>query len=139
MHPDTQPGRYSGTHRILRQVLELGGCPPGSGPMLQAMLRQAFDQRLLPLIEQACADLGRPGQVDRIARLEIDLGRVSLDDLDTALGERLETCLHRELAEAIRAAPPADDGLALFEHFIDSGGLPWWADRADRQDRKSVV
>ena len=120
-------------HKILRQVLELDGCPAGSGPMLQAMLRQAFDQRLLPLIEQACADLGRRGHVDRIARLEIDLGRVPLADLDRALGERLETCLHRALAAAIRAAPPADDDLELFEHFLASGGLPWWADRADRQ------
>ena len=119
-------------HKILRQVLVVEGCPPGAGPMLQALLREAFHSQLLPLIEQACDAQARPGHIDRIERLEIDLGRLSLGELEPALGQRFDACFSGRLAEAVRSAPPRDDALDLLAHYLDTGSLPWWADRADR-------
>jgi len=116
----------------MRQVLELHGCPDGAGAHWQAELRDAFYSRLLPQLEEACTQLATPDGVDRIERLEIDLGRVSPGRFEADLGERLEALLDRRLADAIEAAPPADTDLELFVHFIDSGALPWWADAADR-------
>ena len=119
-------------HKIMRQVLELHGCPPEAVPQLQSALRDNYGQRLLPLIEAACSALGSPGRVDRIDRLEIDLGQLPLDRLDAAMGEQLEARFSQALAAAIRSAPPGDADLELFSHFIRTGGLPWWADSDDR-------
>lgn len=119
-------------HKIMRQVLELRGCPPEAASHLQTMLRDGWYQRLLPLIEAACSELGSAGRVDRVDRLEIDLGRLPLAGLDAAMGEQLQKRLGPELAAALRAAPPGDAALELFSHFIATGCLPWWADRDDR-------
>ena len=116
----------------MRQVLELRGAAPGAGAQWQTDLRQAFYRRLLPQIEQACAQLGTPGGVDRIERLEIDLGTVSPDRFEADLGRRLGAVLARKLADAIESAPRTDTDLELFAQFIGSGTLPWWADGADR-------
>ena len=119
-------------HKIMRQVLELHGCAPDAALRLQSALRDNYYQRLLPLIEAACSALGSPGRVDRIDRLEIDLGPLPLARLDAAMGEQLEARLSHHLAAAIRGAPPCDAGLELFSHFIHTGCLPWWADSDDR-------
>ena len=116
----------------MRQVLELRGCAPDAVPQWQADLRVAFYRRLLPQIEQSCDRLGTPGGVDRIERLEIDLGSVSHDSFEADLGQRLDALLASRLADAIKSAPRTDTDLELFVHFLGSGALPWWADGTDR-------
>lgn len=119
-------------HKIMRQVLELGGCPEGTAPKLQAALREAYYRDLLPLLDRACAKAGRPGRIDRIDRLEIDLGAVALEPLGAALGDRLAAVVDRALATAINAAPAVDGDLELFAQHARTGSVPWWADRGDR-------
>jgi hypothetical protein len=119
-------------HKIMRQVLELHGCPADAAAQWQSALRDSYGQRLLPLIEAACSALGSSGRIDRIDRLEIDLGTVPPASLDAALGAQLDACFSAQLAAAIRSAPQGDAALELFSHFIASGCLPWWADADDR-------
>jgi Contractile injection system tape measure protein len=118
-------------HKIMRQVLEARGCPPGAAERVRSELRGAYYQRLLPLIEKVCSELSAPGRIHRIERLEIDLGDTPLDALEPAIAGRFEAAFSRELAAAIGDAPELDADLELFRYFVRTGTVPWWADRSD--------
>lgn len=119
-------------HRIMRQVLEVHGCPRGAAQRVQSELRDAYRGRLLPLIEKICSELSAPGRIHRVDALEIDLGEVPLDALESAVADEFAAAFSRRLAAAIAAAPEIDSELELFGYFIRTGTVPWWADAADR-------
>lgn len=128
-------------HRILRQVIELSGCPPGADAALRAQLGGLVQRHLLPVIARACDALDAPGQLWRAEQLTLDLGRLPLDadaqrpageDWGRALAERLETCLAPALADALQPTPPRQADLELLAQFIATGSVPWWADLDDR-------
>jgi hypothetical protein len=119
-------------HKIMRQVLELRGCPESEARRVQSELREACYRRLLPLIDKVCSGLGAPERIDRVERLEIDLGTVPLDALQAAVAEKFEAAFAEKLAAAIGAAPGLDAELELFELFIRTGSVPWWAELSER-------
>ena len=119
-------------HQIMRQVLEAHRCPSAAASRIQSELRVTYYQRLLPLIETICSELSTPGRINRIDTLEINLGEVPLDTLESAVADRFGTAFTRKLAEAIDGAPEIDSDLELFSYFVRTGTVPWWADRADR-------
>jgi hypothetical protein len=118
-------------HKIMREVIEVRGCPEGRAAAIASELRRACDERLLPLIDSVCSDASGPGRLHRIDRLEIDLGRVPLAAFAPALAERFEAAFRRELAVALEHAPTIDSDLELFACFIRTGTVPWWADASD--------
>jgi hypothetical protein len=119
-------------HKIMREVIEVRGCPEGGTAAIAAELRRACDERLLPLIDSVCSDASGPGRLHRIDRLEIDLGRIPLEAFAPALAARFEAAFRRELARALDHAPTIDSDLELFACFIRTGTVPWWADASDR-------
>jgi hypothetical protein len=119
-------------HKIMRQVLEVRGCPRDATRRIQSELRGAYYQRLLPRIEKICSDLSTPGRIHRIDTMEIDLGEVPLHALESAVAEKFEAAFSRKLAAAISGAPEIDSELKLFSYFIRTGTVPWWAERSDR-------
>ena len=123
---------FAQRHKIMRQVLEVRGCPPGAAQSIQSELRGAYYERLLPAIDRICSELGTPGRIDRIDRLEIDLGELPLEALESSMTGQFEAAFSRKLAAAIGGAPQFDSGLELFSSFIMTGTVPWWADRSDR-------
>jgi hypothetical protein len=76
-------------HKIMRQVLEVRGGSRDAAQHLQTELRDAYRQRLLPLIEAICSELSAPGRIDRVDRLEIDLGELPLETFEAALRRQL--------------------------------------------------
>src|SRR5258705_9927589 len=129
-----QPMTAPQQHKIMRQVLELHGCPEDEAPRLQSELRETYYRRLVPVIERICSQMGAPGRVHRIETLEVNLGEVPLDELEGALAGRFEAAFSRALASAIdTAAPRGDAELEAFESFVRTGTVPWWADLADRE------
>jgi hypothetical protein len=118
-------------HKIMREVIEVRGCPEGRTAAIASELRRACDERLLPLIDSVCSDASGPGRLHRIDRLEIDLGRVPLEAIGPALGDRFEAAFRRELCLALEHAPAIDSDLELFACFIRTGTVPWWADASD--------
>ncbi|MBL8424267.1 MAG: hypothetical protein JNK06_12365, partial [Candidatus Accumulibacter phosphatis] len=119
-------------HKIMRQVLEVRGCSRDAAQHLQAELRNAYRERLLPLIEAICSELSAPGRIDRVDRLEIDLGELPLETFEAALADSFAPAFRSRLADAIDDAPESDADQELFDHFIRTGTVPWWADVADR-------
>lgn len=119
-------------HKIMRQVLEVRGCSRDEAQHVQSELRDAYCQRLLPLIEAICSELSAPGRIDRVDRLEIDLGELPLESFEAALADNFAPAFRSRLAAAIDDAPPIDADLELFDSFIRTGSVPWWADASDR-------
>jgi hypothetical protein len=82
-------------HKIMRQVLEVRGCPAGTEGRLSAQMRRVFYERLLPQLEQICSESSAPGELDRIDALVIDLGTVPGDGFDEVVAARFGAALGR--------------------------------------------
>lgn len=117
-------------HRIGRVVFEIAAADDGDLDRFGGMLRARFDAVVLPVLQGALDRIDRPGELIRLGRVEVDLGR-----LDSALPEAQELGrrLSEGLAAALRAAPaiavvenvPVRDDAAEFIAFLESGELPW--------------
>jgi hypothetical protein len=121
-------------HKIMRQVLEVSGCPSATAQQIQLDLRGTYYQRLLPVIEKVCSDLSSPGRIQRIDSLEIDLGEVPLEALESAVVDKFEAVFSSELAAAIgdESESKFDSDLELFDYFIRTGAIPWWANSSEQ-------
>ena len=121
-------------HQIMRQVLELHACPEADARRLQGELRDTYYRRLVPLIDKVCSDLSQPGRIHRIDRLEIHLGTVPLDALETALHGRFEAAFTQALSHELGQPGQAGDAQReALERFVHTGTLPWWTDLSDPQ------
>jgi hypothetical protein len=125
-------------HKIRRQVLEVAGCNAADAPRLQAALRGIFYRWLLPALDKACSDASVPGRVDRIERLEINLGPALIDTLEASWAAAFDRTFPLALARGLADSPDAGEPgqlrshLDLFAYFLRTGTVPWWADRSDR-------
>ena len=125
-------------HRVQRLLLDLAGMPAGDAPALQAAAQRQLQQHLVPLLDALCTRLGDPRQVQRIDRLEIDLGAWPADawaadgDAAAALRQQFEHNLTRQLSDALQQASTVQTDAELVASCLHAGHLPWWADAADR-------
>ncbi len=125
-------------HSIKRQVLELTLSDSQEAWRLQQELGRIYRQRLVPLIERCCDELSTPASLHRLERLELDLGHIDIDHLESELVARVSAQLKPRLAEQIErqerpgsapdARPEVLSQLELFNQFVRYGNLPWWAD-----------
>ena len=155
-------------HWVKRQVIELVMPTRLAQADYGAEMGRLFRQKLVPLIDQICSELCPPGQICRIDRLELDLGSISVQQLETQFVANFASGLRQALAKqismqmkvqdeadqtliqtvgpaqagpALGAATRAGDeagelahgtqsqsALALFDGFLHSGTLPWWAE-----------
>ncbi|BBL70701.1 contractile injection system tape measure protein [Methylogaea oryzae] len=125
-------------HVIKRQTVELTvGRREDAWPLQQACSR-ILRQRLAPLLDRRCSEASSADRLHRIERLELDLGRIDPEQLETQLLERIDTALRRALAEEIghldsaaatqEPAPFQASQWELLSRFLREGALPWWAD-----------
>jgi hypothetical protein len=93
--------------------------------------------QLAPTIERVCSELSGPEYIDRIERLELDLGSIAQEDFDIEFAERLELALRaeltRQLGQRSARARAQRASLELVETFARTGNLPWWADARDSE------
>ncbi|MFT4713865.1 MAG: hypothetical protein ACI8W1_002358, partial [Candidatus Azotimanducaceae bacterium] len=68
-----------------------------------------------------------PDQIHRIDRLEIELHAQTAAAFDSVLPKPFEVAFSKKLAAAMGDAPQIDADLELFDYFIRTGNLPWWA------------
>jgi len=115
-------------HKILRQVIEVDGCTTGNEQHVRSLMRSTYYKKLLASIDRVCSELSAPDRIHRIDRLEIDLGKLSIDALGPDFVKSFERAFRKKLGPAIRHTPEVDTDLELFDFFIHTGSLPWWAD-----------
>ncbi|MEK8048730.1 contractile injection system tape measure protein [Ideonella sp. DXS22W] len=130
-------------HRILRQVIELQGCPPGTDAALRAQLGELARRHLLPVIERAFEALDQPGRLLRAQRLDLQLPAVPLgtampgqpvdEAWARAFAAQLDGQLGAALTQTLQLTDPHQADLELLDQFIARGHVPWWAplDQAD--------
>ena len=143
-------------HRILRQVVELSGCPPGEAGALQAATARLCRRDWWPAIERACTAQAGADRVLRIDRLQVDLGTVppaawraaaatgSVGDGAPGAASRpllaqFEAALAAALAEALPHADEVQTDAELLVSVLHHGVLPWWADAGDRMALRRAV
>ena len=125
-------------HVIKRQIIELTVPNAAAAPAIQDAISRAYRQRIVPLIDQYCDELGAPDRLYRIDALELDLGTLDAQNLEEEFVARVRTILHKELAAQITrqeeaptsaTSPKTRSALELFALFVRTGSLPWWADQ----------
>ena len=127
----------SGTHVILRAILDFDLPGVKDAAAIQEKLSRVFWKHLAGEAERILTDAGVNESVTRIHRLELHVGTLDGDQLETQLIERfgvaLREALHDELARLRAASPPpavaqkpADRRLELLAHFLAHGSIPWW-------------
>ncbi|WP_437664812.1 contractile injection system tape measure protein [Sorangium sp. So ce1182] len=125
-------------HQIRRQILEVTVPDREAAWRLQTELGRIHAQRLEALIDRCCTELGAPDRLQRIALVEVDLGRLDPDHLERDLVDKLGPLLQEALAARIREEdektalrggdPEVISWLELVAFFARTGTLPWWAD-----------
>lgn len=142
------------THRIKRQIvaLEVAGRDRGRvlARELQERTSRVHRERLVAIIADQCDRASPPDRadrLDRIDRIEVDLGEIPASEFEDELARRLTHALAEALQREIAATRAMDrmrgeragegvaqdtgqtrSALELFEVFMRTGSLPWWAE-----------
>ncbi len=135
------------THLVHRQIFELSFLAQQDAQRWSSRLAELNQRLLLPELERVFDEVVGTGRSLRIERLELDLGRLRLDDLELELPRRLRQQLldalqeHRtgDLRIESVGSRSGEDSVAseleqldaasleeLLGHFFRSGQFPWW-------------
>lgn len=130
------------THVINRQIIDLKVQSQKNAFSIQQRVREIYLSEVIPMFDRIMNELTDGDQVLCLDRLEIDLGDLTVDQLDrqltTRIREKIATQLREKVAEAL--APPvlneqkgkvlaqtsAESKLELLRIFLDTGNIPWW-------------
>lgn len=128
--------RASQRHAIRRQIVELHVRNSAEAHRLFDVIGAVVQDKIAPILERCFSALSDPARVDRIDRLELDLGTLHSARLTDEIVAKVEAVL----PVALRRARPVDVGtgaaeggahgsaLLLISQFARTGGLPWWSD-----------
>src|SRR5262245_6787964 len=119
-------------HRIKRLVFALDCANPAAAFVARTRLFAMVDD-VAPALDEPLASYAADPRLHRIERVEIDLGRLTLEHLDA---RRLRAALVDELSRRLRELPPLVEASAATESladtiaaFLATGTLPWHAAR----------
>ncbi len=137
-------------HIIKRQILEVEVGSAGiNGQAVQQRLSEVYRDRVIPALEKTLNRLSDRDRRISIDRLEIDLGELSLDDLDGNFSQKVEEQLFRVIREKMHnyhlqkelaaqgiSTRTEDDGNVtvktsaaakadLLAGFLKTGRIPW--------------
>ncbi|MBX7224150.1 MAG: hypothetical protein K1Y36_29825 [Blastocatellia bacterium] len=123
-------------HLIRKQTLQVEVTSEALALVVQACLSDLNRNRLLPVIEAVLDEICPPGQVISIPRLELDLGRMGVQQLTELAPERLKRELRQALTEVLRQTPGGTPPQVRFvsegaarrerlERFLETGSWPF--------------
>ena len=140
-------------HRIKQQILELQISADIPIVPLQNQVSDLCRNQVIPIIEAHLDQVSPPDQVYRIDRLEIDLGEIDLNTLESTFVQKVVQQLSEQLSQRLAllpipsshpAKPPRDPGVQwhvqpcpvppieihfeILRDFIYTGRLPWWCE-----------
>jgi hypothetical protein len=156
------------THRINRVEFELEVSAVELGRQVSERVSMLHGQRIPSLLERVCSSVDEGEPIQRIDKLELELGSIALANFDDELLAKLEAALRLALrGRTQRQAPeqpPADDqrseasaepdatpqsgrgdhAIELLDVYAWTGNVPWWADAREqdlvaRQIREVLV
>jgi hypothetical protein len=130
-------------HVVEAQKIDVAVARQAGGFELMERIGKINQTRWLPLIERIFDEFDRPGDVIRIDRIDLDLGRVepdALEDLDARLTEALRGALRKAVGDAAQEGTGSvetprnalttirnlDAALVdMFEHYLLRGAWPY--------------
>ena len=124
------------SHRVNHVEIELRVGDVDLATDLIERTSRMHERRISPLLDRLLGEHSDPAQIDRLDRLELDLGNLDVDDFEDDLLRKLEAALRTALRQALADRPRdvrGDAPLELLTTFATTGNLPWWAD-ASRGD-----
>lgn len=142
-------------HIIKQQILDLQIGSDLPAFELQNQISALYRSHIIPLIERYCDQLSHPDRIDRIDRIEINLGEIALETLEADFVDKVAAALRTELSQRFVAVPsplqhqeppsgrilppiaplnPApishsvEAHFELLQTFLQTGRLPWWCE-----------
>ena len=116
---------------------------------IQNEISSIYNSRIVPVLDEICQQFSAKDSVIKLDKLEIDLGSVSLENLEEELVEKPRKHFREALSNLVRQAE-LDPGstvnkisrstskLELLDYFLQTGTLPWWADRSAVSDLEGI-
>ncbi|MDH4473233.1 MAG: contractile injection system tape measure protein [Fluviicola sp.] len=95
-------------HIIRQQVLELEFTDESDTEAIQQEVLALFNRVVLPMYDRFFSAYSNAHEIDQIARLELDLGEISLHNLERELIDKIADALDEQL-ERLCGAPVYDD------------------------------
>ncbi|MCP4694352.1 MAG: hypothetical protein GY859_40350 [Desulfobacterales bacterium] len=140
-------------HVIEKQILELKLNSREDAFQIQNAVGALFRREVVPLIEAYCNQYSHADVIHRIDRLEIDIGKIDIRDLEKEfvekVGSRLQEGLRKKIGKTdFTPGPPAPirptrtrtaSNLELIAHFIRNGSLPWWAEKFNGRKLEKIL
>lgn len=130
-------------HRIRRYVFEVELDSIERARAVQDTLTRVQRDQLAALLDACLSEQCPADQLLRIDRLELNLGLLPSETLESALLQRLQSALRTAIAtqqeQATRDAAhvgedlEAETQLELIAFFLQTGTVPWWADTRERR------
>ncbi|UII24684.1 hypothetical protein LVD15_15320 [Fulvivirga maritima] len=120
-----------GRHIINKQIIEIHVSEKADVQQLQEQVCDLFYYKLLPIIEKQCDELSTQYGDCRIDQLNIDLGEVSIEELEEVFAQKLheEVGIQEFNFEDQRGEQPAAGRpIEAIAYFIETGILPWWVE-----------
>lgn len=131
-------------HIIQRQTIEISTSNIEVAKVLQYRMDVLFKSQIRAILDQVFSSFSSEVSTIRIEKLELDLGKFSLDEVDTYFIQRLKIHLYEALKKEIQLSNRKPDlkrnddiivqnkaksDLDLFFYYLQYGVLPWWSSK----------
>ncbi len=138
-------------HLIKKQIIEITTGNKRHASDLQERISNTYHQKIIPYIDECCTALSQPETIHKIEKLEINIGTINANYLETEFEEKLKPLIYKQLRERIGAIRPTfsiqqpetaeksntpaqhtGTDLEMLTCFVHTGLLPWWAKKQDK-------
>lgn len=143
-------------HVIQRQTIEASTNDIESAKLVQQRVDILFKSQAIPMMDELFSSFSDDGSTIRIEKLELDLGNLSLHELDTQFTENLRAQLNKALIQVVQNLPkthpkhPNHDEEKIFQNkgtsnlpllidYLQRGVLPWWASNSETFNLSTLV
>ncbi|MCB9296410.1 MAG: hypothetical protein H6559_25325 [Lewinellaceae bacterium] len=120
-------------HIIQRQLWEVDCASEGEYQAICQYIKEQLQGELGQMLEQALDEYFPPGQHIRVDQLVVDVGDISIDELEEALAGRFRSRFIETLNELIhekkgllQQSGLSENTWQAFEYFLLNGYAPWW-------------
>lgn len=136
-------------HRIYRLAFDLSmpeDEPPGP---IQDRISRLLQNQLTRLIDQTFSEYVKQEDFFVLDRLELDLGRLTIDELDRDFPTALLEALHQALGKLfgpsealdlkLRRRPVSSNHILVLYELLYRGAYPWWVSNKDKKTPQELL
>ncbi len=150
-------------HIIKKQIIELNLSSQQGAFELQNEVSRIYRSKVIPLIDDLLTKFSNSDIIHKINTLEINLGNIDINNLEQELIDKIVEQIQPALSEKIslsssnfstqsnpnvklNESSPSDQietsniasktasQLDIFSYFIQTGMLPWWSEKLNKQE-----